>query len=310
MHSEPAEAALVGYAGLVDIASKVVEQLAPKQEGLLKSAEHDDLDIKEIRESLKAQYLLLRIALAWKQERTELAEHFYAQIEAIRPHLGPSRIGELLDLCYEIGNDQLNQKQGTLAAKWLKRGCQLASEHAAQAEDMDILDLKFTLMHTCVRALLATEDPQAGHEAFQILHALRQVIISISNNSSNENSQFQEFGHKLPVILLQLEVYAKDPSPNPDAFCAVSTSDAIRVLESYIVIRLAPSDEYTWTENAIITLIWLMTAESNDNSIVDPSFLEGVFDEIQRAWNRSLSAEATHGALVVGFASAVTGKSC
>ncbi|KIW92270.1 uncharacterized protein Z519_07254 [Cladophialophora bantiana CBS 173.52] len=303
------------HAGLVDIASKVIEQLAPKQEDLLKSAEHDDPHIKGITESLKAQYLLLRIGLAWKQERTELAEHFYAQLEAIRPHLGPSRIGELLDLCYEIGNDQLNQKKGTLAAKWLKRGCQLANEYAAQAEDMDILDLRFTLMHTCgrknlssmlppalmrsaVRALLATEDPQAGHEAFQILHALRQ-----------------EFGHKLPVILLQLEVYAKDPSPNPDAFSAELmkivrsaplihsnhkfTSDAIRVLESYIVIRLAPSDEDTWTENAIITLIWLMTAESNDSNIVDPSFLEGVFDEIQRAWNKALSAEATHGALVL-----------
>ncbi|OAP63880.1 hypothetical protein AYL99_03107 [Fonsecaea erecta] len=79
----------------------------------------------------------------------------------------------------------------------------------------------------------------------------------------------------------------------------LSTSNTIRVLESYIVLRLAPGDEHTWTENAIITLIWLMTAESNEHTDVDLLSLEGAFDKIYKAWNRALSAEATHGALIL-----------
>ncbi|KIX92131.1 uncharacterized protein Z520_12124 [Fonsecaea multimorphosa CBS 102226] len=298
-------------AGLVDIASKVIEQLASKLEAPLKRADHEEFDSGRITESLNAQFLLMRIILAWKQGRLDLAEHFYSQLEAFKPQLCSVRIGELLDLCYEIGNDQLNQKNHNLAVKWLKRGFQLTTECGTQIEDVDILDLRLALIHTCaVRALLAINEPQAGQEAFQILQGLRE-----------------EFGHKLPVILLQLELSAKDPSANPDAFSAgkanlalcassqnsevrlasnagvklteISTSHAIRVLESYIVLRLAPSDEYTWTENAIVTLIWLMTVESSDHDNIDPLSLEEAFDKIQQAWNRALSAEATHGALIL-----------
>ncbi|OQU93984.1 Fungal Zn2-Cys6 binuclear cluster domain-containing protein isoform 3 [Cladophialophora immunda] len=297
-------------AGLVAIASKVIEQLASKLEDSPKSADHDDLDVERIKASLNAQYLLVRIALAWKQGRLDLAEHFYSQLEANIPQLGAVRVGELLDLCYEIGNDQFDQKNHTLAVKWLKRGCQLADEHGMQIEHEDILDLRLTLIHTCVRALLAIEEPQAAQEAFQLLQVLRQ-----------------EFGHKLPVTLLLLEVSAKDPSADPHAFSAelwnvvhsahlirsnhklilhyvhhlktLSISDAIRVLESYIVLRLAPSDEHAWTENAIITLIWLMTAENNNHNGVDTSPSEEAFDKIYRAWNKALSAEATHGALIL-----------
>ncbi|KIW83214.1 hypothetical protein Z517_02459 [Fonsecaea pedrosoi CBS 271.37] len=80
---------------------------------------------------------------------------------------------------------------------------------------------------------------------------------------------------------------------------SLSTAHAIRVLESYIVLRLASSDEHAWTEKAIITLIWLITAEGEGQSSVDMLFLEGTFEKIYRAWNKALSAEATHGALIL-----------
>ncbi|OAL23564.1 hypothetical protein AYO20_10960 [Fonsecaea nubica] len=266
-HSELAEAVLVGYsgllvslcltiilsvdAGLVDLASKVIEQLAVKSEDLLQRASHDDLDIEKPfgGHELKKQ--------AWKQGRIELAEHFYSQFEASKSQLDSVRIGQALDLCYEMGNDQL-----------------------------------------AVRALLALEEGEAGQEAFQLLQVLRE-----------------EYGHRLPVILLQLEVAAKDSCTNADAFSAnllsvvrsahlihsnhKLTAHAIRVLESYIVLRLASSDEHEWTEKAIITLIWLITAESEGQSSVDMLSLQGTFEKIYRAWNKALSAEATHGALIL-----------
>jgi len=151
-------------AGLVDTASKVIEQLASKLETPRKSADTEECDIERTQESLTAQFLLMRITLvcnpevfgrhrlkkqAWKQGRPDLAEHFYSQLEAFKSQFCSVRIGELLDLCYEIGNDQLSQRNHSLAVKWLKRGCLLATECGTRIEDLDFLDLRLTLIHTC-----------------------------------------------------------------------------------------------------------------------------------------------------------------
>jgi hypothetical protein len=66
----------------------------------------------------------------------------------LRPRLCPDRIGELIDLCYEIGNDQLNKEKAGLAVKWLKTGCQLLKEHSGQIEDAEDEEMKLNLMHT------------------------------------------------------------------------------------------------------------------------------------------------------------------
>jgi hypothetical protein len=50
-------------AGLLDIASDVIEQLASKEEQLSKNADHDDLNVGSFTETFRAQYLLLRITL-------------------------------------------------------------------------------------------------------------------------------------------------------------------------------------------------------------------------------------------------------
>ena len=77
-----------------------------------------------------------------------------------------------------------------------------------------------------------------------------------------------------------------------------STSNAIHVLDAYIVTRLAPNDEI-WTESTVITLIWLMTSSDKDDGQLELSDYAKLFDNIHQAWRKELGAEATHGALVV-----------
>ncbi|EXJ56563.1 hypothetical protein A1O7_06907 [Cladophialophora yegresii CBS 114405] len=85
----------------------------------------------------------------WRQNRLDLGEHFYInQLEALQPNLSSDRIEELADLCYEIGLEQLNQKQAGLATKWLGRGCKVLTEHANQMDQVDIAELRLSLMHS------------------------------------------------------------------------------------------------------------------------------------------------------------------
>jgi hypothetical protein len=75
---------------------------------------------------------------------------------------------------------------------------------------------------------------------------------------------------------------------------------AVSVLDAYIVTRLAPNGEEEWTESTIITLIWLMTSEGMDDVQLKLSDFEESFTRVHQAWGNVLSAEATHGVLVVG----------
>ncbi len=77
-----------------------------------------------------------------------------------------------------------------------------------------------------------------------------------------------------------------------------SPTNAICVLDAYVVTRLAPNDE-SWTESTIITMIWLMTSGDKDESQVELSDCAKSFDSIHQAWRKALGAEATHSALVV-----------
>ncbi|KAJ9615350.1 hypothetical protein H2200_001425 [Cladophialophora chaetospira] len=296
--------------GLLDLASKVLEYLASKAEKLAEAADQDDNDSSEAAQDLRARYVLLRIALAWKQDNLAVAEHFHTQLNDLQSTLRPDRLGELIDLCYEIGNDRLRQKQGSLAARWLKRGCQLLEEHSARISDMDIIELKLSMLHTYVHALLSSEDVEVGDETVKAFKALRE-----------------EFPYKLPVILLQLEECTKDRAANPNAYSAelmkivrtvhvmhanhnlilhyvhnlktLSIVHAIKVLDAYILTRLIPHGNEEWTERTIITLTWLMTAKTEEGSQHELTEFEESFDRIHTAWGSALSAEATHGTSVL-----------
>ena len=68
-----------------------------------------------------------------------------------------------------------------------------------------------------VRALLATNDPDSGAEAARILDILKSVgHLSLTFVAYADIEE--EFGHKLAVTLLEIEILTKDPNPNVDAY--------------------------------------------------------------------------------------------
>jgi len=76
-----------------------------------------------------------------------------------------------------------------------------------------------------------------------------------------------------------------------------STEHACKALKQFILQRLVPNRNDEWTESAVITLLWMST--SGKDQSVDVEVLESWLGDIHRAWDRGLSAEAAHGALVL-----------
>jgi hypothetical protein len=150
-------------AGLPDMGTKLVEQLAAKQPLLKTQSSDEDESRDQTADSLRFQYLLLRIALvgisaiwrdetkviqAWKQHRLDLAEHFYSQIERSHTDRDSDDLLRLADLCYEIGSRQFDKNVTSLAIKWLRRGCDVTNCEEIRSGDANINDIRLALMHT------------------------------------------------------------------------------------------------------------------------------------------------------------------
>ncbi|KAK5272684.1 hypothetical protein LTR99_002077 [Exophiala xenobiotica] len=296
--------------GLHDLGSRIVEQLASKQEDLTQIKQEHGCDEEHLINSLRWEYLLLRIALGRKQSRLELADHFYAQLCDAQPKVGPEIVAKLVDLCYEIGNDHLGRNQSDVAAKWLERGCQLSDQSGADSGDTDVHELRLTLLHTYVRAVLSVPDAAAREEGCKAMQTLRE-----------------EFGHKLCVIVLQLEIYRRDESPDVGAYChelmklirtshlilsnhklimhyifhlkSMSINDAIEAIVTYITTRLAPGEESAWTDSAIVTLVWMITLSQAQDSSSFHHHATSRFNKIQTAGRMSVGPEAARAALVL-----------
>ncbi|KAJ4532789.1 hypothetical protein HRR76_007769 [Exophiala dermatitidis] len=296
--------------GLLETAARIVEQLAAKQDGLSQASQENILNASNFEGDSNVKYLLLRVALAWKQDRLDLADHFYAQLEAMQKEMSSTRMGQLVDLCYGIGKDQFNRRPREPDIKWLKRACLISSCTNAETADVDMQELRLTLLHTYARALLASSGGFSKGD--NELHETLGILC-------------QEFGHKLPVLLLHLEIHAHGRAPCPGEYNTVLSKmiqlvhitqanhkmilwyihllktkslQAINALETYIVTRLVPNENNEWTESAILNLIWLLV-ESFDDAVRTSANMHSILDKIHRAWNQTLSPEAARSAHVV-----------
>ncbi|KAJ4522683.1 hypothetical protein HRR95_001175 [Exophiala dermatitidis] len=159
--------------GLLETAARIVEQLAAKQDGLSQASQENILNASNFEGDSNVKYLLLRVALvrlgrrqakradiiqAWKQDRLDLADHFYAQLEAMQKEMSSTRMGQLVDLCYGIGKDQFNRRPREPDIKWLKRACLISSCTNAETADVDMQELRLTLLHTYGPFLPPVED--------------------------------------------------------------------------------------------------------------------------------------------------------
>ncbi|KAK5042363.1 hypothetical protein LTR84_012806 [Exophiala bonariae] len=284
---------------LTVIGTKIVEQLASRLEG--------------VSPELRTQYLLLRILLAWKQDRLELAEHFGHQLEGVQSTLTASDRQQFGDLCYEIGNDQMKRDHMILARKWLRRGLYVCTDQGLEPGDVDISELRLNLMHSHGEWSFVEHGSREQQSYTQ-----DEGVIALQSLRSNFD--------KFPVKVLQLEVYAQNSKLGQDAYYSVlldvigcahliptnhrlilhhihllkltSPSFASQALRTYIVQRLVLHDDVAWVEAGLLTLLWMLVTSAADSTSVQNE-LELALNDTYEVWSNALSPEATHGAFIL-----------
>ena len=130
---------------------------------------------------------------AWKQSRLDIAEHLFSKAELADSHLGPAPAESLADLLYEIGKDLLHKKQLESAVRWLERSLDVLGEQDLEKLSRDAGELRLSIMHSLVRALIAQKDGASRARAKELVGLLEI-----------------DYGDEMAVSLLKLELLASE----------------------------------------------------------------------------------------------------
>ncbi|KAJ4261598.1 sporulation-specific protein 22 [Fusarium torreyae] len=232
-------------------------------------------DEKERIQKIEAEYFTTRCALSWKQGRLDVADHMYAKADTLLRQLDPSSAEQLADTFHCIGSDFLTRKECDMALKWLRRAHSLINDQELERLSTEGLELRMSIYHELIQALLATGSEEGLREA--------------DNLASHVES---EIGDKPVVLHWKLEILQRSPSEvfNVDACASILRrmirslylSDAglgfllhriselrtrghrlaVSLMNELILSKLLPCGDRDWMGKAIVRRVWMGTMET------------------------------------------------
>lgn len=250
---------------------------------------------------VNAEHNMLRMALAWKQGKLEVAESFFEKIAQAYRAFEAQNIEEFLDILYEIGKDLYEKKEYHEAVIWLERIYDVLTDQLVEEALMDTTELKLSATHHLVKSLQSLRTPHATSRAHNLISMLER-----------------DHPDKLMISLLKLELLNTEPTPDArqyfEAIGAMFKSIhltksnfktimhhmhklkdldvnlAIQALDQLIAIRLVTNEEGAWLERAVVTRLW-MTALTFLPSL-EP--LRIILDAMMDQGHPGLTAPAAH----------------
>ena len=161
-------------AELLDLAQRVLEIAAGRHESLIFNPAYENPGDHKQYAPLSLEFYSLRLALAWRQGRLDLAEHFYTKINTFELQSCGMATENLLDLLFEIAKQHLNHKRQEAAVKWLARAQKLFDTVDLADLSPDASDLRMIVLHTYAQALMSVNEPEAELKAHEVLEVLQR----------------------------------------------------------------------------------------------------------------------------------------
>ncbi|KAH9898758.1 meiosis protein SPO22/ZIP4 like-domain-containing protein [Xylariomycetidae sp. FL2044] len=254
--------------------ARLVLQKAAEYNGILQNLQETLPKEESIRcKRFEAEYLTLRIALAWKEDRLDVAEHVFGKVAGLLEAQDPTSAENLADSLFEIGQDLLTKSQFALAAKWTDRAYQIINCQDLEQLSREAIELRLAISQALVQSHLKANSP----EGFQ--------------KAENHVAYIEaEIGDKLVVLLLRLELLLHSPAEVFDGagYAAVlrrmirslDVSDsnfklmihhirklddkcpslAFSVLDEFIVTCVLPAQRDDWIERSVILRVHMATS--------------------------------------------------
>ncbi|KAL2001085.1 hypothetical protein VTN02DRAFT_2252 [Thermoascus thermophilus] len=291
----------------LNLSLKVLESAATRLECLERLCRSTDEDLIQ---ALSAEYYMLRVMLSCRQGKLDVSEYLFSKIPRSAVKKDPKLAEQLADLCYDVGNRTLSNRKADLAIIWLERAAEadIVSSQRLEEPNTNGNDMRLVILHALVRANLELNTEESWSNITRLLEELNR-----------------DFGDRLPVLVLQLEVTSKQANPDYQNFYNILetiirmldlTSDNIKLALHYIQMlkdwsvrlsaealkqllqRLASTNDNESVERGFVTLIWMLTtSSSNEQGSLD--ILNDTVAMLADCWSGPLSTAATHASLIL-----------
>ncbi|KAL7773732.1 hypothetical protein CFE70_003699 [Pyrenophora teres f. teres 0-1] len=258
----------------LQIATKVLECAAEYQAILSKETEGEHREEVELVEGLRAQYFAMRMTLAWRQDRMDVAEHMFSKCKQLKTALTSAAAESLADLLYEIGKGALAKRSYEIACRWLERAYDVLGEQDQEMLSPEVGELRLSTMLSIVpvQAYTKMKTPDAQEKAWHMV-----------------NLMDTDFSDKMVVSLLKVELLSEAHTIDTSEFYS-----ACRALDDMIDIRLFREENQNWIEKAVITRIWFGSSNSVSENTLEQ--LQTLFDTVLQNSKVTFTAPATHAA--------------
>ncbi|KAL4956903.1 meiosis protein SPO22/ZIP4 like-domain-containing protein [Aspergillus filifer] len=291
--------------GLTDLGQKMIE-LAATRLDLLENSE-SEINAARTR-TFTTEYYMLRIYLAWKQNRLDIADHLFSKV----PETGTAEQWAIVvDICYTIGNSALSAGQYETARTWLVRAFDASDPRLCddKEENKWFKDKRLSVLHAYARSNLQLTTKDSGSQLGDSVELLKT-----------------EFGDSFPVLALSLEVLSKD-ALNEGYYETIKSSieylgagdTSLRIAYHYVtklrstslerfveacgqllrkLASLDTSSKERWMEKILVSIIWALTSTKTEGNIC-PRLAEATAQVIADSGLNKPSEDATQASLIL-----------
>ncbi|KAI1106803.1 SPO22-domain-containing protein [Jackrogersella minutella] len=252
---------------------------------------------------LEAEYFTLRIALAWKEDRLDVADHLYEKVHDCKTETDPVSAENLADSLFEIGKDLTLKKNFPLAVKWLERAYEFINAQNLEQLSREAIELRLATSQALVRAYLSLDTTDGLQKA-------ENHVCYIES----------EIGDKLVVLLLRLELLLSSPNEvfDSNGYAGIlrrmsrsldisessfnlmihhirklddkSPSLASSVLDEFITSRILPTQHDAWVERAVVLRTQMATTHRDTSETIQG--LTNMLNIVEANLEKSLPAAA------------------
>ncbi|ORY11635.1 meiosis protein SPO22/ZIP4 like-domain-containing protein [Clohesyomyces aquaticus] len=286
-------------------ATKLLERAADYNDVLNKDRSHEDGSDENLAARLRLDYLSIRTALAWRQDRMDTAEHMFSKIQQSNLTAEPLLAESLADLFYEMGRDLLAKRSYDFAIRWLERAQDVLGEQDLEMLSSEAGELRLSAMQSLVQAYMKLKNPEAQRKAGDMVKILEadygeKMVVSllklelITTADKIDASQYYTVLHRMIRSVVLNETNFKTIMHHVHRLKSCSQETSSKILDDLIQLRLFQEENQNWIEKALVTRIWVGTTGSGIQDTLDT--LQDLFESIMRQTMYSLSAAATHAA--------------
>ncbi|KAI0972929.1 meiosis protein SPO22/ZIP4 like-domain-containing protein [Xylaria arbuscula] len=280
-------------------------QKAVEYNGQLQHLQDSPSEESRTCSQFEAEYNTLRIVLAWKEDRMDIAEHLYTSIGRPMTQVDTALAEKLADALFEIGRDLTLKKNSVLAVKWLERALDIINAQEISQLSRDAIELRLAISQVLIQAYLDIGSPD------------------YIDRAENHIAYIEEgLGDKLVVLLFRTEVLLRSPA---EVFDSKAYADILRrmmravdmsessfkllihhirklsernnvaassVLDDFLIACIFPSRREQWVDKGIVLRTDMAVRGGSAESM---QALEAILDQILPITGNPLSANTAAG---------------